>query len=46
MSKKTMAGFNNSGIVKRSEFGIAAGMPATMLGDGVALQASTEFQKD
>jgi len=46
MSKKTMAGFNISGIVKRSEFGVAAGMPATMLGDAVTLQASTEFQKD
>jgi polyisoprenoid-binding protein YceI len=46
MSKKTMAGFNISGIVKRSDFGIATGMPATMLGDGVALQASTEFAKD
>ena len=46
MSKKTMAGFNISGVIKRSEFGIATGMPATMLGDGVALQASTEFAKD
>ena len=46
MSKKTMAGFNIAGIVKRSEFGIAASTPAAMLGDGVALQASTEFQKD
>jgi polyisoprenoid-binding protein YceI len=46
MSKKTMAGFNISGIVKRTDFGIAAGMPAAMLGDGVTLQASTEFAKD
>jgi polyisoprenoid-binding protein YceI len=46
MSKKTMAGFNISGIVKRSDFGIAASMPAAMLGDGVTLQASTEFAKD
>ena len=46
MSKKTMAGFNISGIVKRSDFGIAAAMPAAMLGDNVTLQASTEFAKD
>jgi polyisoprenoid-binding protein YceI len=44
--KKTIAGFNISGIVKRTDFGIAASMPAAMLADGVALQASTEFAKD
>ena len=41
-----MAGFNIAGVVKRSEFGIASSMPATMLGEGVVLQASTEFAKD
>lgn len=46
MSKKTIAGFTITGKIKRSDFGIAASMPAAMLGDEVALQASTEFAKD
>jgi len=46
MSKKTIAGFNITGKIKRSDFGIAASMPAAMLSDEVALQASTEFAKD
>jgi polyisoprenoid-binding protein YceI len=46
MSKKTIAGFKISGVVKRSEFGVAPSMPAAMLSDEVTLQASTEFAKD
>jgi polyisoprenoid-binding protein YceI len=46
MSKKTIAGFKITGIIKRSDFGVAASMPTTMLGDEVTLQASTEFAKD
>jgi len=46
MSKKTIAGFKITGVIKRSEFGIAPSMPAAMLSDEVALQASTEFAKD
>jgi polyisoprenoid-binding protein YceI len=46
MSKKTIAGFNIAGKIKRSDFGIAPSMPAAMLADEVALQASTEFAKD
>lgn len=45
-SKKTVAGWNISGIVKRSDFGIATGMPAAMLADDVKLVASTEFIKE
>lgn len=46
MSKKTVAGFKITGVIKRSDFGIAASMPAAMLSDEVSLQASTEFTKD
>lgn len=45
-SKKTIAGFKISGIIKRSDFGIAPAMPAAMLGDDVMLLANTEFAKD
>jgi polyisoprenoid-binding protein YceI len=46
MSKKTLAGFKISGIIKRSDFGIATGMPAGMLSDEVALAAGLEFTKE
>lgn len=46
MNKKQVAGFKITGTIKRSDFGVAAGMPATMLGDEVALRANTEFVKD
>lgn len=46
MSKKQLAGFKISGIVKRSDFGIATAMPAGMLSDEVALVASAEFTKE
>ena len=46
MSKKTIAGFKITGTFKRSDFGIAPNMPAAMVSDEVALNASTEFAKD
>lgn len=46
MSKKTMAGFAITGIIKRSDFGIATSFPAAMLGDEVKLIANAEFAKD
>jgi polyisoprenoid-binding protein YceI len=46
MSKKQVAGFNISGIIKRTDFGIAATTPAAMLSDEVKLVASTEFVKE
>ncbi len=46
MSKKEMAGFRLSGIIKRSEFGIGASMPEAMLSENVKLEANTEFAKD
>jgi polyisoprenoid-binding protein YceI len=45
-SKKTVGGFKVTGIVKRSDFGIATGFPTAMLSDEVALNANTEFVKD
>jgi len=46
MSKKTVAGFKITGTIKRSDFGVAASMPAAMLSDEVGLQAGFEFTKD
>jgi len=45
-SKKLLAGFHITGVIKRTDFGIAAGFPAAMLGDEVTLSANTEFAKD
>jgi polyisoprenoid-binding protein YceI len=46
MSKKQMAGFKITGIIKRSDFGIGSSFPAPMLSDEVMLTANTEFSKD
>jgi len=46
MSKADDAGFQLTGTIKRSDFGVAAGMPAAMLSDEVTLNAGTEFVKD
>jgi polyisoprenoid-binding protein YceI len=46
MSKKPVVGFKITGIIKRSDFGVAAGMPVAMLSDEVTLQAGTEFVQD
>jgi polyisoprenoid-binding protein YceI len=46
MSKKTVGGFKVTGTIKRTDFGIATGFPATMLSDEVALNANAEFVKD
>lgn len=46
MNKKQIAGFKISGVVKRTDFGIAATTPAAILSDEVAIVASAEFTKD
>ena len=46
MSKKEMAGFRITGILKRSEFAVGASMPTAMLSENVELKANTEFSKD
>lgn len=45
-SKKDMVGFKVTGTIKRSDFGIATGMPAAMLSDEVNLDGNFEFIKD
>ncbi|SFD84905.1 Polyisoprenoid-binding protein YceI [Chitinophaga sp. CF118] len=46
MSKKTEVGFQFTGVIKRSVFGIAAGMPAAMLGEDVSIKGNGEFVKE
>jgi polyisoprenoid-binding protein YceI len=46
MSKKPVVGFKITGSIKRSDFGVAAGMPTAMLSDVVTLTAGTEFVKE
>ena len=45
MSKVPTSGFQVSGTIKRSDFGIGAGFPAPMLSDEVAIKANGEFSK-
>lgn len=44
MSKKTMAGFKVSGVIKRSQFGV--GEESAMLGDEVTLNSKFELIKE
>jgi len=46
MNKKTIAGFKITGVINRSDFGIAASTPAAMLGDEVSIVANAEFVKN
>jgi polyisoprenoid-binding protein YceI len=43
MSKKATAGFQVSGIIKRSDFGIGGKFPAPMISDEVRIKADGEF---
>ncbi|NCI47424.1 YceI family protein [Sediminibacterium soli] len=45
MSKKATSGFQLTGTVKRSDFGIGAGFPAAMISDEVRIKADGEFIK-
>jgi polyisoprenoid-binding protein YceI len=45
-TKKTIGGFKVTGVIKRTDFGIAAETPAAMLSDEVTLTANTEFVKE
>ena len=45
MSKKPVAGFKVTGVIKRSDFALGAGFPAGMLSDEVLLTANAEFVK-
>jgi polyisoprenoid-binding protein YceI len=46
MSKKTVVGIKVNGAVSRSQFGIGASMPGTMLSEEVLVRGSAEFAKD
>lgn len=45
-SKKDMAGLKVTGVIKRSDFGIATGFPTAALGDEVTITGDFEFIKD
>lgn len=45
MSKAPTTGFQVTGVIKRSDFGIGAGFPAPMLSDEVQIKADGEFAK-
>ncbi|HEY0355084.1 MAG TPA: YceI family protein, partial [Flavisolibacter sp.] len=45
MSKKPTSGFQVTGVIKRSDFGIGNGFPAPMLSDEVHIKADGEFVK-
>jgi polyisoprenoid-binding protein YceI len=44
-TKRTIAGFKVSGVIKRSDFDISKDTPSAMLGDEVTITANTEFIK-
>jgi len=43
MTKKQTAGFQVTGVIKRSDFNIGAGFPAPMISDEVHIKADGEF---
>ncbi len=45
-TKKTVAGFKITGVIKRTDFGISPGTPAAMLSDEVNINTNAEFVKD
>jgi polyisoprenoid-binding protein YceI len=46
MSKATTAGFQLEGMIKRSDFNVGPGFPATMISDEVRIKADGEFIQD
>ncbi|RYZ17934.1 MAG: polyisoprenoid-binding protein [Chitinophagaceae bacterium] len=46
MSKKQTAGFQLTGVIKRSDFNIGAGFPAPMISDEVRINANGEFVRE
>jgi polyisoprenoid-binding protein YceI len=43
MSKQDVAGFQMTGTIKRSDFGIGPNFPAPMISDEVRIKADGEF---
>ena len=46
MSKKQTAGFQVTGVIKRSDFNVGPGFPAPMISDEVRIKADGEFIQD
>lgn len=46
MTKKDMAGFTVTGIIRRTDFGIATAVPDVMLGNKVVLSADLQFARE
>ena len=46
MSKKNIVGVKVSGVIKRTDFGIATTTPAAMVGDEVTISGNGEFSKN
>ncbi|MDX2188541.1 MAG: YceI family protein [Bacteroidota bacterium] len=46
MAKKRDAGFKFTTTIKRTDFGVGAGMPGAMVGDDITISGSSEFFKD
>jgi polyisoprenoid-binding protein YceI len=45
MTKKTVAGFRVSGVVKRSDFGISPATPPELLSNDVVIRANVQFEQ-
>lgn len=45
-TKKTIAGFKISGVIKRSDFGIGTSTPSAVVSDEVAITSNIEFTKE
>ncbi len=45
-TKKTIVGFKITGLIKRTDFGVGAGTPSSILSDEVPLVANVEFVKE
>jgi polyisoprenoid-binding protein YceI len=43
MSKKATAGFQLTGVIKRSDFNFGSGFPSPMISDEVRIKADGEF---
>jgi polyisoprenoid-binding protein YceI len=43
MTKVTTVGFQLNGVIKRSDFNVGAGFPATIISDEVSVKADGEF---
>ena len=46
MNKKTMAGFKIFGVIKRSDYKLATGMPTAVISDEVKINADVEYSKN